>query len=508
MPATLVEEMAKKATVAMLPVNKLYASPRNPRKIVDDPSQRELNADVRVHGVMVPLIGRKVKDRYEILAGSRRLHAAKAAKMTALPVRVVEVDDVQAHEIMVVENLQRKDIHPIDEAENFQLMLEKSNGDVLALEKRVNKSARYIKQALALNTLLPKIKERFRKGQISRDTAFAIARLQAIDQERLMKDADENGGLNLSDVMEWTERNVLRDLARVPWDVKDPDLWVKAGPCATCPKKAGIAKDLFNDVASGDTCTDSACFETKTSLHLQRQKGELGTPGVHYRLINLRQYETKDGILGTKDYQDAGDKKCEKTVIGLIAAGDRVGHTMNVCTDLRCKTHRIGMSANSVRVSAAEREKLKEARQGRADEMVIRDKVLTEIVNQTTAGLDCREMEMILGAVFGRLWHEHKKRYLKRHGLIKPPSKVKVEATPDYDALFRTHVQSCSAPQFARSLIEIALIDEVDPGVMDVKADRLYALAKSRKVDVARIKADLAERKRQEKLAAKKKRVQ
>lgn len=490
-----------------LALDKLFPSAANPRIILDDEAQKELDADVAARGVLTPLIVRKAdKGKFEILAGFRRYHAAKKAKEKDVPVHIVEADDAEdAYEIMVIENLQRQNIHRLDEAQAFKHILDRNNGDFLALAKRVNKKEPYIRKTLVLNQLWLHFRDWFRKGTLEEDAAFALARLQHGDQERCYKDLEDGDKktkrVSLADVQNWTEQHVIRDLTRVPWDVKDATLHHKAGACTTCPKRSGIAKDMFADVTAGDSCTDSACFGEKLSRHLAATRLRLGSHGVHYVLVSKHQYETEgDGenrVLGTKDYLDASVEKgqpkaCDTLKKGLILKGQGTGTVIPVCLNVKCKVHKLSLGNHGARVTPEEAEKLRDQRKDRAQETEVRDKILTAVLTKTTTALDGEDMSIILNAVFGRLWHEYKKRLLKRWDLLKPPSKVKVEEPPDYDALFAKSIEGITGPGFAKALLEISLIDDVDPGPMDSKAERLYDVAKKLKIDVGQVRKDVA----------------
>jgi ParB family chromosome partitioning protein len=108
-----------------LPVEQLVESPTNPRKRYDEASLQELAQSIRAQGVLAPLLVRKVdRDRFEIVAGSRRFRAARLAGVAAVPVRVVQLDDADAIVAQVVENLQRENVHPLEEAHGFRALLD------------------------------------------------------------------------------------------------------------------------------------------------------------------------------------------------------------------------------------------------------------------------------------------------------------------------------------------------------------------------------------------------
>jgi ParB family transcriptional regulator, chromosome partitioning protein len=108
-----------------LPVATLTESASNPRKRFDENSLNELAASFKAQGVLTPLLVRELDEsKYEVVAGARRLRAAKLAELEKVPVRVVKLTDAEAVEAQCVENLQREDIHPLEEALGFKSLLE------------------------------------------------------------------------------------------------------------------------------------------------------------------------------------------------------------------------------------------------------------------------------------------------------------------------------------------------------------------------------------------------
>jgi ParB family chromosome partitioning protein len=108
-----------------VPITALAESPTNPRKRFDAKSLDELAASFKTQGILAPLLVRELEEsKYEVVAGARRLRAAKLAELEKLPVRVVKLTDAEAIEAQCVENLQREDIHPLEEALGFKSLLE------------------------------------------------------------------------------------------------------------------------------------------------------------------------------------------------------------------------------------------------------------------------------------------------------------------------------------------------------------------------------------------------
>ena len=108
-----------------LPIAHLQESPTNPRKRFNEETLKELAASFKTQGILQPLVVREREaNQYEVVAGARRLRAAQLAELKAVPVRVVQLTDAAAIETQVVENLQREDIHPLEEAVGFRSLLD------------------------------------------------------------------------------------------------------------------------------------------------------------------------------------------------------------------------------------------------------------------------------------------------------------------------------------------------------------------------------------------------
>src|SRR5438094_4788110 len=130
-----------------IPITALVESASNPRKRFDEKSLEELAASFKTQGVLAPLLVRELDEsKYEVVAGARRLKAARIAALESLPVRVVKLTDAEAIEAQVVENLQREDIHPLEEALGFRSLLGLMDGTytVASIAARAGKSEAYV----------------------------------------------------------------------------------------------------------------------------------------------------------------------------------------------------------------------------------------------------------------------------------------------------------------------------------------------------------------------------
>src|SRR5690349_8738274 len=129
-----------------LPIGKCFESPTNPRgSKLEGPELDELVASIKEKGVLMPVLARPVKDKFEIVAGNRRFRAATLAGLKEIPARVSEMSDAEAREAQIVENLQRADVHPLEEGTAYRKLIEEAGYDVPAVAAKVSKSETYVR---------------------------------------------------------------------------------------------------------------------------------------------------------------------------------------------------------------------------------------------------------------------------------------------------------------------------------------------------------------------------
>ena len=174
-----------------LPIDCIQASRTNPRRSFDAAGLAELSASIAEMGIQVPLLVRPLMDdglaiSYEIVAGERRYRAAQLAGKDTLPCLVREMTDEEAREIQIVENLQRADVSPIEEAEAFQAVLE-VRGSISSVAMRFGKEEGYVAKCLRLNALTPWSRDALRGQLITMDHALLLARLAEAEQNAALK---------------------------------------------------------------------------------------------------------------------------------------------------------------------------------------------------------------------------------------------------------------------------------------------------------------------------------
>jgi ParB family chromosome partitioning protein len=152
---------------AQVLVERIEHNPYQPRKTFDDEELASLGDSIRNHGILQPLVVRQVGDRYQLIAGERRLRAAQVVGLTSVPVRVVDFNDQQVLEAALVENIQRADLNPIEKAQGFKDYLDRFRMTHEQLAKRLGLARPTITNLVGLLDLPAEIQEAVRVGQIT-----------------------------------------------------------------------------------------------------------------------------------------------------------------------------------------------------------------------------------------------------------------------------------------------------------------------------------------------------
>ena len=157
-----------------------------PREIFDDEGLKELSESIRAHGVIQPIIVRKVGDKYEIIAGERRYRASQLAGKQTIPALVRDIDDKEAAKIALLENLQRRDLTPIEEAKTYQTILKLDNITQDELARNLGKSQSAIANKLRLLNLDEEVQTALLNSQISERHARSLLNIDMVRQKELL----------------------------------------------------------------------------------------------------------------------------------------------------------------------------------------------------------------------------------------------------------------------------------------------------------------------------------
>ena len=159
---------------ASLPIASIVRNPDQPRKSFDETQLSELSDSIKQNGVLQPILVRKKGDKYEIVAGERRYQASKLAGLKEIPAIVREIDDAEVFQLALIENLQRSDLTPIEEARGYRQLLDTKGLTQEGLAKILSKSRSAIANTLRLMDLPQEVQDMMEEGQITAGHARAI----------------------------------------------------------------------------------------------------------------------------------------------------------------------------------------------------------------------------------------------------------------------------------------------------------------------------------------------
>ena len=217
-----VETPAAKSPYQMLPIHKVEPNPNQPRRDFDPEELQSLADSIALHGVVQPLTVREVANGYyQIIAGERRWRAARIAELREIPAVIIEADDRKVMELALIENLQRQDLNPVEEALGYQTLMEEYGLTQEDAAKQVGKSRPAVANALRLLNLTDKVLEMVRTGALSAGHARAVLSLKS---EKLQEQAAQKiAALGLS--VRQAEL-LCKNMAKEPAPMKEPTLAV------------------------------------------------------------------------------------------------------------------------------------------------------------------------------------------------------------------------------------------------------------------------------------------
>ena len=191
------EESQEQSAYRLLPIYKVEPNPDQPRQEFDEVELQALADSIAVHGVIQPLTVRETgAGYYQIIAGERRWRAARLANLPEVPVVVIEADDKKAMELALIENLQRQDLNPVEEALGYQVLMEDYGLTQEETAQRVGKSRPAVANALRLLGLCPEVLEMVRSGKLSAGHARAVLTLKT--EKKQQEAAQKIAALGLS----------------------------------------------------------------------------------------------------------------------------------------------------------------------------------------------------------------------------------------------------------------------------------------------------------------------
>ena len=201
----------------LLPIHKVEPNPNQPRRDFDEEELEALAESITVHGIIQPLTVRELASGYyQIIAGERRWRAARMAKLTEIPVVVVEADDKKAMELALIENLQRQDLNPVEEALGYQSLMDEYGMTQEEAAGRVGKSRPSVANSLRLLNLCPQVLEKVRIGELSAGHARAVLTLKNEKQQQQASQKIIALGLSVRQA-ELLCKNMTREKSELPF---------------------------------------------------------------------------------------------------------------------------------------------------------------------------------------------------------------------------------------------------------------------------------------------------
>ena len=191
------DEPAEKSPYRLLPIHKVEPNPGQPRRDFDEEELQNLADSIKEHGVVQPLTVRETANGYyQIIAGERRWRAARLAGLWEVPAVIMEADDRKTMELALIENLQRQDLNPVEEAMGYQTLMEEYGMTQEETAQRVGKSRPTVANALRLMNLAPDVLEMVRVGKLSAGHARAVLSIK--DEKKQQEAAQKIAALGLS----------------------------------------------------------------------------------------------------------------------------------------------------------------------------------------------------------------------------------------------------------------------------------------------------------------------
>ncbi|NLJ98512.1 MAG: ParB/RepB/Spo0J family partition protein [Tissierellia bacterium] len=217
----LLNEEPEKDSVLKLDIELVEPNEDQPRQKFEKDSLHELTASIEMYGVIQPIVVRKKGNKYQIVAGERRWRAAKAANLKKIPCIIKDIDEKEAMKLALIENIQRQDLNPIEEAFAFQGLMKEYHLTQEEVAKSIGKSRSYIANTIRLLKLDKEIKDYIAEGKITSGHGRALLSIDNEEERRKVAESIVNKKINVRDT-ESMIKNRKKSKPKVEDDDKDP----------------------------------------------------------------------------------------------------------------------------------------------------------------------------------------------------------------------------------------------------------------------------------------------
>jgi ParB/RepB/Spo0J family partition protein len=505
--ATAIQE-----TIHRIPFDKIDPSPTNPRKTFPEKGLKELAANFEQHGITAPLVGRTKGKRVMLVFGERRWKAAQLAKASPIfdgktvPVILRDnLSDEVVREMQLSENIQREDLHPMEEAETYEEILKHPDYTIEKLAARLGKPVLDTKKRLYLLRLITPFRKQFLNGEIGVEQAEQLCRLTTQTQTKMLETWKDEGIPAAKQLKEVITTKVFLDLASAPFSITDANLVPAAGACTTCQKRTGADPGLFADILPGkkkeDFCLDRPCFRTKTdaliTIKLQPKDKE-SKPLVP--VSTARHYLTQDdkrklpeGIISAENRFHTLKSKddCKHAVQALVVHGDGIGQETTICYAPECKEHGDHHRGGYQGTGESETERANRLKKDRAEkaQKETRRNILIHVGKKAPDKLGRIELETLACSTFYRLYNELQRKFLGMAGWLRDR-----KSGESWEDLFSEQAKKLNDKELNQVLVMLSLATHMDGSPYGDKTDLLMEFAVRYKVNVKEIEAQVAEK--------------
>ena len=501
-----------------IPLDRIRESSSNPRRAFDEGKLRELAANIKLHGVLQAILVRPAPDgtdgMYELVAGARRFRASKLAGKETIPATVRDLTDAECREIQLIENLQRADIHELDEGTGYRLLMELKPDfyTVETVAAQVAKSPSYVKGRISLTDLIPAAQTAFYEGKLTVAHALELARLRPADQERalmecfpghrntasILKDRKAEA-MTVRQLRDWIDREIHLDLKNAPFEVNDTNLLPAAGACLACPKRTGNNPLLFPEIRNKSLCTDPACYQAKIEALVRIRVAPFVKEGQTPIQISSAPYwqarSKSPDMLYEGHYRRAErEGECPHTRAAVIVDGREAGTVLHICADENCKTHR---QSSRYEISPQERAQHRKLALAIRVQKESRSRILQAVRQKLPSKLGRADFEMVALDYFRRIGHHNHHRLFQVYGWEEKKTKTSWGGSSvDHEKLAQVQIRTMSAADLNRFLVTCALVPDLYcPGYSSAEAlskeANLMRTAARYKVDATKLTATL-----------------
>lgn len=514
--ASKLAKPADAGTFAVLKIDSIRPSPTNPRKTFDAAKLQELADSIKSHGVVQPILVRPLSlsasdlFEYELVAGERRYRASRLAGVTTIPATIRVLSDPQALEIQTLENLQRDDLHPLEEADGYRALLDQKDADgeplmnADALAAKLGKSREYIYGRLKLLALSPKAREAWLApdSALTASTALLVARLPASVQPKVIEEISGDqweAPMSYRAAQQHIADEWFLQLKNAPFDIQVTNYCAAgkiqpiAGACTACSKCSKNMPDMGEEKGPG-LCTDAECYTAKRDAHADRvraeakKNGQTVIAGDEAAKLMPYSHSTPKGYVKAGEEQSIGgqwmnpSKKLGKDLPPPVLIENPHTKELMHCYDerkVKALMQEKGLLRKSESLSAGQQQRENE-RKARLETEV---RLATLRETAARAELDHHALTLIVLGYWQELWSESQRRIEALHGW---------ERNLD-DKAFRAKIAELDGTGLGRLLLTMALSREihVNQYTLSSKATNLLAAAERAGVDHAKIRADI-----------------